>query len=52
VEMVNGIAHVSGVFILSRYVPGVLTAPFLFLLGLILIRCLLAEKPKKAKIFF
>jgi|SaaInl8_200m_RNA_FD_contig_51_871374_length_593_multi_2_in_0_out_0_1 hypothetical protein len=51
-EIINGLAHIGGVIIFSRYVPGAVTAPFLFLLGLVLARRLLKDKPKKAKIFF
>lgn len=38
VEVLNGIAHLSGLFVFGGYVPGAASAPLLLLLGIFLLR--------------
>ena len=38
VEVLNGTGHLAGTVVFSGYVPGALTAPFLLLTGILLIR--------------
>ena len=46
VEVLNGTGHLAGTVIFSGYVPGALTAPFLLLTGILLIRELRRETRK------
>ena len=46
IEVLNGLIHMIGVVVFSGYVPGALSAPILFIVGLLLIiRLSLREKP-------
>ena len=47
VEILNGTGHLAGTVIFSGYVPGALTAPFLLLTGILLLREL-TRLPKEA----
>lgn len=38
IEVLNGIAHTSGLFVFGGYVPGAVSAPLLFILGVFLLR--------------
>ena len=38
IETLNGAGHLAGVVVFGGYVPGALTAPFLFVLGILLLR--------------
>ena len=38
IETLNGAGHLAGVVIFDGYVPGALTAPFLLILGVLLLR--------------
>src|SRR5690348_11228336 len=38
IETLNGIGHLSGAVIFRGYVPGAITAPFLLVLGILLLR--------------
>lgn len=38
IEVLNGIAHTSGMFVFGGYVPGAASAPLLFILGIFLLR--------------
>jgi Protein of unknown function with HXXEE motif len=38
IEVLNGIGHTAGAFWFGRYVPGVATAPFLFVMGVLVLR--------------
>lgn len=44
IEVANGIGHTAGAIWFGRYVPGVATAPFLFVLGLLVLRELFRTK--------
>ncbi len=41
IEVLNGIGHTAGAIWFGRYVPGVATAPFLFVTGVLVLRELL-----------
>jgi uncharacterized membrane protein len=43
IEVMNGIGHTAGAIWFGRYVPGVATAPFLFVTGVLVLRELLRE---------
>jgi len=43
IEVINGIGHTAGAIWFGRYVPGVATAPFLFVTGVLVLRELLRE---------
>jgi hypothetical protein len=44
IEVVNGLGHTAGAVWFGGYVPGVLTAPFLFVIGLLVLRELFASR--------
>lgn len=43
IEVLNGIGHTAGAIWLRRYVPGVATAPFLFVAGVLVLKELFGE---------
>tara|TARA_R110002096_G_C14464984_1_gene712614 strand:- start:533 stop:943 length:411 start_codon:yes stop_codon:yes gene_type:complete len=44
-ELINGIGHPIWTIVQKAYTPGILTAPFLFVIAIILLRKQLNEKP-------
>ena len=43
IETLNGILHLSGAAVFRRYVPGAVTAPFLILFGLLVLRAAFSQ---------
>jgi hypothetical protein len=46
IEMLNAMIHSSGSLLFGRYVPGVVTAPLLFVIALLLLRQWRAGRPR------
>ena len=44
IEVVNGLGHTAGAVWFGGYVPGVVTAPFLFVIGVLVLRELFAGR--------